>query len=64
MVEHLPIQRLRTMKSIADTLHSQAAEIFHDKKAALQGGDEGLVQKVGEGKDIMSILCELIYIPQ
>ena len=56
MVDHLPFRGLRTMKSIADTIHTQATNIYHEKKAGLQAGDEALLRKVGEGKDIMSIL--------
>lgn len=47
------------MKSIANAIHLQATGVFQDKKAALQAGDDVLAQKIGEGKDLMSILCKL-----
>lgn len=53
---HLPFRRLRDVKSVADTIHEQANNIFRDKKAAIQAGDDAMIQEVGEGKDIMSIL--------
>ena len=62
MVDHLPFRRLRAIKSIANTIHTQATSIFHDKKAALQAGDEAMVRQVGEGKDIMSILRKFMHL--
>ncbi len=62
MVDYLPFRRLRSIKSIANTIHTQATNIFHDKKAALQAGDEAMIQQVGEGKDIMSILRKLVQL--
>lgn len=59
VVDHLPFRRLRDIKSMADTIHNQATNIFRDKKAALLAG--AMVQKVGEGKDIMSILRKQMY---
>lgn len=40
-----------------DTMENQASVVFSMKKEALKAGDEAVVQQVGEGKDIMSILC-------
>lgn len=42
-------------------LHQTSRDIFDEKKAALEQGDsESLEQQVGGGKDLMSILCELV----
>lgn len=35
-------------------------EIYEEKKKALADGDEALIIKVGQGKDIMSILSNLM----
>lgn len=34
-------------------------KIFYLKKAALEKGDDTVVQQIGEGRDIMSVLSEL-----
>lgn len=59
VVDLLPLKSIRMMKYIADAIHSQATIVFEDKKAALNAGDEALTKRIGEGKDLMSILCEL-----
>ena len=33
-------------------------KVFNAKKHAMRRGDEELMQTVGEGKDVMSVLCE------
>ena len=37
-----------------------STEVFEQKKKALQAGDEAVTKQVGEGKDIMSILCTFV----
>lgn len=44
------------MMQIADTLWDTSKQIFYGKKAALERGEDAVVQQVGEGKDIISIL--------
>ena len=39
-------------------MESRAKEILESKRAALRAGDAAVEQQVGEGKDIMSILCK------
>ena len=46
------------MLDISDTMAQRSQAIIDEKKAALEKGDEEVVQRVGEGKDIMSVLCE------
>ena len=43
---------------ISNTMEQRSTEIIDGKKTALLQGDEELVQKIGEGKDIMSVLRE------
>ncbi|OBZ67742.1 hypothetical protein A0H81_12348 [Grifola frondosa] len=50
MIPHKGFQKLQ---AVADTLHSRSIEIFLEKKAAVETGDE-----VGEAKDIMSVLLK------
>jgi hypothetical protein len=40
-----------------DIMHNMAAEVFTAKKRALSEGGEAVSSQVGEGKDIMSVLC-------
>ncbi|KAF7794414.1 hypothetical protein EIP86_005548 [Pleurotus ostreatoroseus] len=56
LVELFPDPNVRAMKKIVDTMEARAKEILEDKRAALRAGDEALMQQIGEGKDIMSIL--------
>ncbi|KAI0687587.1 cytochrome P450 [Earliella scabrosa] len=52
----IPHAGVRQMKNIIDVLHRRSVEIYEAKKRALEQGDEAVVQQIGEGKDIMSIL--------
>ena len=48
------------MKRLTYQVHNRSKEIFEAKKAAIERGDQELLHTVGEGKDVMSILRELI----
>ncbi|KAJ3475173.1 hypothetical protein NLI96_g12014 [Meripilus lineatus] len=56
LIDRSPSKNLKEIKRISDTLYAQSKAIIDGKKAALESGDEALLQQVGEGKDIMSIL--------
>ena len=56
-----PIPGLRELMRISRTLRGKSREIFERKKEALLRGDEALAMQVGEGKDIMSVLCEFVF---
>ena len=58
VAECIPSARLQRVIALRDTLRRQSVRIFEEKKAALLKGDEALKAQVGEGKDLMSILCE------
>ncbi|RPD52579.1 cytochrome P450 [Lentinus tigrinus ALCF2SS1-6] len=49
---------LHLLLDITDTMRRRSIEIIEMKKAALTRGDEELLRRVGEGKDIMSILLK------
>ncbi|TDL20057.1 cytochrome P450 [Rickenella mellea] len=56
LVEWAPFRSVQRVKEIVDTMHNASVTIFNDKKEALAKGDEEVVQQVGQGRDIMSIL--------
>ena len=58
ILEITPYQRLQRLKEITDTLENTAKEILLEKKKALAAGDDAITKQVGEGKDIISVLCE------
>ena len=37
-------------------MFNKSVQIINEKKAAIEKGDEAVLQQVGEGKDVMSIL--------
>lgn len=46
---------------MVDIMDTKAREIYNSKREALEEGDEELLNKVGMGKDIMSILRESCF---
>ncbi|KAA1472336.1 cytochrome P450 [Dentipellis sp. KUC8613] len=43
---------------IVDVMDETTREVFEHKKAALAKGDDALLQQIGEGRDIMSVLLK------
>ncbi|CCM02691.1 uncharacterized protein FIBRA_04797 [Fibroporia radiculosa] len=56
IVDMIPHKNVQNLKSIVDTMSQQSQSIYNAKKAAISEGDEALLQQIGEGKDIMSLL--------
>ncbi|PSR73438.1 hypothetical protein PHLCEN_2v10730 [Hermanssonia centrifuga] len=56
IVELLPDKTIQKAKAIIDTLETRSKQILLEKKLALANGDKAILQQVGEGRDIMSIL--------
>ena len=56
IVDMIPAERVQRMKNITDTMFNKSVQIINEKKAAIEHGDEAVLQQVGEGKDVMSIL--------
>ncbi|KAK7680834.1 hypothetical protein QCA50_016144 [Cerrena zonata] len=52
----LPSPSAKRFKDIVDTMDTESRNIYTTKKSALEAGDDSVVQQVGEGKDIMSVL--------
>ena len=59
VVELVPLEHVQRLRYISDVMYEQSVKIFDEKKAALKRGDEALKHEIGEGRDIMSILCTL-----
>lgn len=57
MVEYSPSKTLRKLAKLLDTISDMSKYILETKKEALAAGDTVLLEQIGEGKDIISILC-------
>lgn len=55
----LPISSVQHLKGLADIMDERSKCIISGKRSALEEGDEVVLQQIGEGKDIMSILRAL-----
>ena len=56
--ELLPWGELHKMIALVDIMDATSRQIYKQKKEALAQGDDAVLQEVGMGKDIMSILRE------
>nr|BED42975.1 cytochrome P450 monooxygenase [Trametes versicolor] len=56
IVEMIPNKNVQQLKKNVDLMHERAVAICEEKKRLLAQGDEAFKDKVGEGKDLMSIL--------
>jgi hypothetical protein len=56
-LQFIPSRDLQRAREIVDIMHNMAVEVFTAKKQALSEGGEAMMSQVGEGKDIMSVLC-------
>ncbi len=54
----LPWPALRHMRAISDSVYSISQQVLRRKKEMLKHGGDSLAREVGEGKDLMSVLCE------
>ena len=58
LLHFVPIRKIQRLKVLTDNLSKAAQDIYLAKKTAVERGDTDLMHSVGEGKDIMSVLCE------
>ena len=58
LLDLIPYEKLQRIKRNCDVVNRGCQNLFNAKKEALKRGDETLLQLVGEGKDVMSVLCE------
>ncbi|KAI0648564.1 cytochrome P450 [Trametes meyenii] len=56
LLDLVPNKGVQKVRDIVNVLHERAVAIYEEKRRALERGDESLKDKVGEGKDLMSIL--------
>ncbi|KAF7970683.1 hypothetical protein HWV62_23282 [Athelia sp. TMB] len=61
MIPSADVQKLR---EVVDIMWDTSVRIVDDKKAALEKGDEAVMEQVGRGKDIMSILRMTVIFPK
>ena len=55
-VERIPWAPLQKIRRIVDTMDEMSHAIYNAKMDAFRKGEEAVVQQIGEGKDVMSIL--------
>ncbi|KAI0746326.1 cytochrome P450 [Daedaleopsis nitida] len=58
ILDMLPNKKIQRVKDISDIMYSRSKEIFHAKKAAIERGDESVLNEIGERRDLMSILLK------
>jgi cytochrome P450 len=58
IAETVPWKELHNVLDMVDIMDETSTEIFEAKKKALLMGDEAMLQQVGRGKDIMSVLLK------
>ena len=58
LLDMLPQSDVQEYAKVNETMVRRSEEIIKEKKAALEKGDQALLQEVGEGKDIISVLSK------
>lgn len=58
LVGIVPNDGVKEVRDAVDTMHRVAHEIYDEKRRALCTEDEASKQRIAEGKDVMSVLCE------
>ncbi|CAK5278811.1 unnamed protein product [Mycena citricolor] len=61
LVDVTPSRRLHKLRDIVDEMHSTTLAIFESKKKAMLMGDEKVLEQVGHGRDIVSILMRAMH---
>jgi len=64
LVDLVPNKRLHRLRDIVNEMYITNLNVFEDKKRALKEGDEKVLQQIGRGRDIVSVLracfaCEI-----
>ena len=57
----IPSAAVRRLQDIIDIFRETSVEILETKKEALRSGDQALAAQIGQGKDIISILCAISF---
>lgn len=64
MMNITPWKALHEVRDMVNYMHELSIEIYNEKKRALEEGDEAVVRQIGQGKDLLSILCRCICLIQ
>jgi hypothetical protein len=56
LVDLVPSKRLHRLRDIVNEMYITNLNVFEHKKRALKEGDEKVLQQVGQGRDIVSVL--------
>lgn len=59
VVDLIPSEVFHRLRDIVDIMDKTSRRIFQQKKEALEKGDEEVLNQVGKGKDILSILSKV-----
>ena len=57
LLQLMPIPSIQRLKTITDVMTKRTEDIYYAKKKAIESGDKELLNALGEGKDVMSVLC-------
>ncbi|TDL24467.1 cytochrome P450 [Rickenella mellea] len=55
-MEWSPFPGFQRIRKVVDTIHMASIQVYMNKKEGLARGDDAIVQQIGKGKDIISIL--------
>ncbi|KAM5542773.1 hypothetical protein V8D89_003734 [Ganoderma adspersum] len=58
LLDRFPSKSIQRMKAVSDVMHQRSLEIYNEKKAAIERGDQETLIAVGEGRDMLSILLK------
>jgi hypothetical protein len=61
VVDTLPWKNLHELRDIVDIMQDTAVEIVESKQRAIKAGDEAILQQIGKGNDIISILSRCSF---
>ena len=61
LLDIIPSNKIQRIKRICNILYGECAKVFETKQKAMKLGDKELLHKVGEGSDVMSVLCEYFF---
>lgn len=57
VIDMIPDKDVQQLKAIVDIIYQRSRQILEDKTATLEDGANHAQLRIGEDKDIMSILC-------
>ncbi|KAM5531329.1 hypothetical protein V8D89_015009, partial [Ganoderma adspersum] len=56
LLQLIPFPSIQRLKTITDVMTKRTEEIYYAKKKAIESGDKEVLNALGEGKDVMSVL--------